>query len=94
MIAIAHAETPESLVLIHGIFEHTYYLDSTIIVHYIVDGNTHQDVYIGQIWHDVIPQVIPLFEHATEGIDILVVNANLIDLVVPADNDEDDPKII
>ena len=94
MIAIAHADTPESLFFIHGIFEHTNYLDSTIIVHYIVDGNTHQDVYVGEIWHNVMPQVVPLFEHVTEGIDILVVNANLIDLVVPDDKDEDDPKVI
>lgn len=91
MIAIAHIDSKESLVLIHGIFEHTNYT-STIIIHYIVDENFHQDVYIGEIWHNIIPKVIPLFEIANEGIDVVVINANLVDFTIIEEDDND--KII
>lgn len=93
MITIAHVDSPESLVLIHGIFEHTNYINSTIIIYYEIDDNKHQDVYIGDIWHNIIPKVIPLFELVINGIDVIIVNAGLVDLTIiePEDNN---PKVI
>lgn len=93
MIWVFNVEKPEELFRIHGVWEHTNpMLQNTFIVHFIVDQEEFQYVYVAQLWSDVIPKILNIWEFVTQGIEVIVVNADIMICEVPPDYDEY-PKI-
>lgn len=62
-------------------FEHTQpHHDHTIIAHYAVNNNMHQEVYIGLTWSEVSAKLALIIDIVDPGgIDVMVVSAELID---------------
>lgn len=80
MIAVTKIRDAENLPRLHGMFEHTLpHHDNTFVVHYSVEGHQHQDIYAGVVWQYVSDRVRPLLGVVDNGVDIVVINAQVID---------------
>ena len=88
MIFLFNIDTVEGLYKPFSIFEHTEVdVPNTIVVHYSVNSEYYQAVYIGKTWSEILPDLVYIWKFTDNGFNIVVINAKITDIEVPPETE-------